>query len=601
MPRNGSLPARIPGPILYLRSSMTSFFLKYWRCSLLSVIFMILEVSADLALPGIMAGLVDNAILGGPDRLPPDMEQVWSAALVMLAVMLGGLMAGLLSAVFANLFSMRGGNLARKALFAKVAAFSFADYDRFSAGSLITRTTSDIVAIQNMTAQLIRGAVRALMFLVAGSAALLMLSPDFSMTLLFALPLIILETSYILRKSRPLFQELQKRTDLVNQTAREDLIGLPAIRSFAREEYENRRFDAVNSELARTRFRSLILLSFMHPVMNIILSLAITGLIWIGAVQASDGLAAPGSVMAGVTYLSQILNGLLMLALIFQNVTRGLASWERISQVLDAEPSLRDGSRTSAPEKGTVSFRNVSFRYPGQQEFALTDITFDVRPGETLGITGSTGSGKSALVYLIPRFYDAAAGTVMVDGIDVRDWQLRELRNRTGVAFQKSPIFAMSLRDNIRAGYPVAPDEEVTRAARNASAAGFISEKPAGYDTEPGAGGAGLSGGQKQRIQLARVFCRSHEIIIIDDAMSALDFSTEAEILENIRREYAAATVIIVSQRIAALRNAGRILVLDSGRIAGIGTHEELLQHSPVYQELFRTQTGGLSDNGGQR
>ncbi|WP_019003347.1 ABC transporter ATP-binding protein [Succinimonas amylolytica] len=580
---------------------MTSFFLKYWRCSLLSVIFMILEVSADLTLPGIMAGIVDNAILGGPEHLPPDISQVISAGLLMTGVMLGGLLAGLLSAVFANLFSMRGGNLIRKALFARIAGFSFPDYDRFSAGSLITRTTSDIVGIQNMTAQLIRGAVRALMFLVAGSAALLALSPDFGMTLLFALPLIIIETAYILRKSRPLFEELQHRTDLVNQTAREGLIGLTTIKAFARENYENRRFSLVNSDLARSRYRSLILLSFMHPLMNIILNLAIVGLIWIGAVQAADGLAAPGTVMAGVTYLSQILNGLLMLALIFQNVTRGLASWDRVSEVLNTEPALRDGTAAGGPESGTVSFRDVSFRYPGQKEDALSGITLDIHAGETIGITGSTGSGKSALLQLIPRFYDTTSGTVAVDGTDVRDWQIRELRARVGVAFQKTPVFTKTLRDNIRAGNPAATEEEVLRAAANAAASDFISEKPEAYDTVPGAGGTGLSGGQKQRIQLARVFCQSHEIIILDDALSALDFRTEAAVLNSIRREYSGNTVIIVSQRISTLRNADRILVLDAGRIAGTGTHEELLGTCPVYQELFRTQNGGLSgDSTGQ-
>ncbi len=576
---------------------MTAFFLKYWHCSLLAMIFMVLEVSADLALPGLMAGMVDNAILGGPEHLPPNTDLVISAAVTMTGVMGAGFLCGLLSAVFANLFSIRSANLIRKALYARISGFAFGDYEHFSAGSLITRTTSDITGIQNMTAQLIRGAVRALMFLTAGSLALLLLSPDYSMVLLIALPLIILETAFILRRSRPLFEEMQEKTDLVNQTAREGLLGLDTLRSYAREDYERERFNLVNSSLARVRFRTLILLSFMHPVMNIILNMAIAGLLYIGYAKLTSGSAAePGAVMAGVTYLALILNGLMMLVMIFQNVTRGMTSWKRVREALNQEIALQEGSVTTGKAPVEVTFHDVSFRYPGQPEDALSHISFTVKAGETLGITGSTGSGKTALASLIPRFYDPREGTVEIAGIPAREWQFASLRKITGTAFQKALIFRKSLRDNITAEASGYSEEEIQKAARNAAAHDFIMEKPRGYDTVPGSGGSGLSGGQRQRIALARALLRKPEILILDDALSALDYGTEALVLANLKREYPGMTLILISQRISALRNAGRILVLEKGSLAGLGTHEELLRTSETYRELYSTQNAGLED-----
>ncbi len=463
---------------------MSVYYLRYWFFALLASLFMVLEVGVDLLQPRMMAEIVDEGILGLHNNGNPDIAKIVSLGVRMVIIVIAGLFSGVLSAVFTNFFSQKTGNALRKDCFRKVMQFSFSDHGDFSSGTLITRLTSDITQIQNMSSQVIRGAVRALMFLVVGSIALLALSADFGQVLLIAFPIIIAEIVFVLWKSGPLFTSLQNRMDDVNQVLQENIRGIRVVKAFAQEEREDKRFSDVNELFSDTQFKTLFILSTMSPVLNIILNLAVVGTVWLGAGKAETGDIAAGSIMAAVTYLSQIFMGIMMFAMIFQNVTRGLASRKRVLEVIRHPLATTNGNIITGPTPGTVEFCNVSFGYPGSSEDALTDISFSVAPGETLGIIGATGSGKSSIVNLIPRFYDATAGIVKVDGVDVRTFVLDSLRKKVGTVLQKSELLSTSIRDNITLCNPDASQEEIMKASKTAQADEFIQRQPKLYETE---------------------------------------------------------------------------------------------------------------------
>ncbi|MBQ1675004.1 MAG: ABC transporter ATP-binding protein, partial [Oscillospiraceae bacterium] len=516
-----------------------------------------------------------------------------STGIRMLLIVLAGGCCGILSGVFTNLCAQNYGNDLRKDCFRRIMGFSYEQTDRFSTGSLVTRMTNDVTQVQNMVAQIIRGMVRCMMFFVGGSFALLRMDLSFGVIVACTIPLVLLDVGFVLWKTNPLFSLLQTLLDRVNAVVQENVAGARVVKAFVQEDTETERFESANGQLVDTQLRVLVLLSWLRPVMNIVLNLAVVAILYVGAGRVQAGAVAPGSVMAAITYISQILNGMMMLAMIFQTLTRGRASARRLREVLDTVPSIRDGGAPdgfSQAPGGSIRLRHVSFSYPGTDTEVLHDVDLDVAPGTTLGIIGATASGKTTLVNLIPRFYDVTDGAVEVDGVDVRSLGLRDLRSRVSVVLQKSELFSTTIRDNIALGRRDATDEELRAAAKAAQADEFISRQPEGYDTPVAERGMSLSGGQRQRVAISRALLRRGEILIFDDATSALDLRTEAALYEALKRDYPGLTKIIVAQRVASIKDADQIAVLDRGRIVGCGTHESLLQTCPVYRDIVSSQ-----------
>ena len=564
---------------------------KYWHFALLASVFMVLEVYVDLRQPRLMAEIVDQGILGLSNGGVSDIGIVTSTGIRMILVVIFGGLCGILSGVCTNLCSQNFGNDVRKSAFRRIMHFSFSQTDDFSVGSLITRTTSDVTQVQNMVAQLIRGCVRCAMFFIAGSIALVSLAADFGTVILIAMPILLLEVAFVLWRTNPLFRLLQSRLDRMNTVIQENVAGARVVKAFVQEKRESERFAKSNDDLVDTQFRVLILMSYMRPVMNIILNLATIAIIRIGGMRVEDGSIAPGTVMAAITYLSQILNGMMMLAMIFQTVTRGITSSRRLREILEAEPPIQDGDQTAEGTKtGSITFKNVSFSYRDNDASVLRNIDLTVSPGETLAIIGETGCGKSSLINLIPRFYDATSGTVEVDGVDVKNYKLHDLREKISVVLQKSELFTSTIRENIRLGNPAATDAEIEAAAIAAQADDFIRQQPDGYDTPVAESGMSLSGGQRQRIAITRALVKHAEILILDDSTSALDFRTEAALQSALREQYRNVTKIIIAQRISTVQHADRIAVLENGCIAACDTHENLMKTCKIYQDIYASQ-----------
>lgn len=574
------------------------FIKKYWFTALLAIVFLIGEIVIDLYQPRMMALIVNEGILGLSNGGVSDLNLIISTGIKMLLLVLACGVCGVLSGIFTNITGQGSTNDIRKLCFDRIMHFSFDQTDDFSTGSLITRITNDVTQVQRLIIQLIRGFTRCIMFFLGGTAALLTLDTSFGVIVACALPLILLDIIFVVWRTNPLFTVLQESLDRLNMIIQEDVAGIRVVKAFVQEPREEGRFDDANRHLVDTQFNVQMLLACMRPVMNIVLNLAAVGIIYVGAIQVKAGAVAPGTVMAAITYLSQILIGMMMLAMIFQTISRGMASLRRVQEVVETESEIRqvpeaaDAASAQAAEgkRGTVRFEGVSFVYPDTGSEILHDINFSVDQGETLAIIGSTGCGKTSLVSLIPRFYDAAKGRVLVDGIDVRAYDPIELRDKVTVCLQKSELFSTTIKDNILLGKADATDEEVRAAATSAQADAFIQEQPQGYDTPVAERGMSLSGGQRQRIAIARALLKRGEILIFDDSTSALDLKTEAALYAALNRDYKDVTRIIIAQRIASVRNADRILVLDGGTIAASGTHEELMASSPVYRDIYNSQ-----------
>lgn len=571
---------------------MLKYLRKYWLYFILAPLFMLGEVSMDLLQPRLMATIVDEGVLGLSNGGVGDIELVIHTGLRMIGLVLFGCFCGVMSGVFANLCSQNYGNDIRKDAFRKVMSFSFEQTDRFSTGSLITRVTNDITQVQNLVSQCIRGFVRTFLLFAGGIICMLTLDLSFGVVVACALPLIVVCVAYFITRANPMFTVLQNKLDKMNNVMQENVSGARVVKAYVKEEYEKERFGAANNELVGTQLDVLLLFSYMTPIMNIILNVSVVAVIQVGAVQVGAGNATPGNVMAAITYISQILNAVMRMTMIFQMVSRGVASGRRIKEVLDCEPSIVDGSFAgNVSVRGKVEFRNVSFAYPGMgRENVIDHISLTINPGETFGILGATGCGKSTLVSLIPRFYDVTDGQVLVDDVDVKDYRLDALRGRVAVALQKSEIFSTSIRENIAWGNPNADDAQIRHAAEAAQALEFIDNKEEGIDTQVTQGGHSLSGGQKQRVAISRAILKNAEILIFDDTTSALDLKTEAKLYEALKREYAGMTKIIIAQRIASVKDADRIAVVENGRIAACGSHEELMENSGIYRDIYNSQ-----------
>ena len=568
-----------------MADTLLKFLKKHLWIGLIGSLFMVCEVLIDLIQPRMMAQIVDNGILKGNTAL------VWSVGIRMIFIVFLGGCCGILSGVFVNICSQHFGNDLRKALFDRIMNFSFEQIDDFTVGSLITRTTSDVTQVQTMVSQLIRGAVRCMMFFFAGSSFLLTLNVAFSRVLMLTIPIILMEIAFVVWKSGPLFTHLQTRLDRVNSVIGENVASERVVKAFVQEQSEIEKFDKCNLDLVNTRFEVQILISWMRPVMNIVLNAATVAIIYIGGMEVAASRMEIGSLMAAITYLSQILSGMMMMAMIFQTITLGLASAKRLKEVLASVPVIRDGSAAAIEKRGgSIEFENVSFNYPGHHHEVLKDISFTVAPGQTLAIIGATGSGKSTLVSLIARFYDVTDGSVLVDGEDVKNFSLHELRDRISFVLQKSELFTGTIRKNIMIGNPGADEDEMVKAARAAQADEFILHQPDKYDTTVAEAGMSLSGGQKQRIAISRALLKPAEILILDDSTSALDLGTEARLFKALDEGYEKLTKIIIAQRIATVMRADRIAVMDKGRIVGIGSHNELMENCDVYREIYDSQ-----------
>ena len=579
---------------------MIRYLKKYWIFAVLAPLFMLGEVTMDLLQPRLMSTIVDEGVLGLHNHNVGDLQLVISTGLQMIGLVLIGCCCGILSGVFANLCSQNFGNDLRKDAFRRIMSFSFEQTERFSTGSLITRVTNDITQVQNLVMQSIRGFVRTFLLFGGGIFFMLGLDLSFGVVVACALPLVILCAAFFIGKASPKFSVLQSRLDRVNSILQENLSGARVVKAYVKEPYEQARFQTANTQLVKTQVDILLLFSYMTPLMNIILNISVAAVIKVGAIHVQAGTITPGNVMAAITYVSQILNAVVRVSMIFQTISRGAASGRRINEVLRCAPVITDGSFSgNTKEKGTIEFRDVSFAYPGMgTEQVLQHINLRIATGETIGILGSTGCGKSTLVSLIPRFYDVTEGSVLVDGVDVKDYRLKELRDKVSFALQKSEIFSTSIAENIRWGKPEASEEELAQAASSAQAMEFIQQRSDGFETKVAQQGMSLSGGQKQRLAISRALVKPAEILILDDATSALDLRTERRLYEALETYHPEMTKIIIAQRIHSVMDADRIVVLENGEIADVGTHAELLENSEVYREIYRSQlkTGGETD-----
>ncbi|MBQ7639213.1 MAG: ABC transporter ATP-binding protein [Clostridia bacterium] len=547
---------------------------------------MVGEVAMDLWQPDLMAKIVDKGVLQS------DFDLIIRVGVQMILCVLAGGASGVLCGVFANLASNGFGNDLRKDVFSHIMSLSFEQTDKFSTGSLITRLSNDITQVQTMVAISVRMLVRNGVMFVGGIIMLFRQSPRFSVVAACALPFLLILVVFFLRKTSPLFRKVQEKLDGVNHVMQEDVAGARVVKAYVKEDYELSRFDRANDALCSENLRVQTLLAFLGPCMNIIMNLCVVAVILVGGITVKNGGdLTPGSIMAAITYLTQILGGIGFLANIFQTFTRAKASADRINEVLESPPSIEDGENEQIETgRGTVEFRDVCFAYPGTSDNVLEHIDLTVRRGETLAIIGSTGSGKTTLVDLIPRFYDVSSGEVLVDGRNVKDYKLTDLRDKISVVMQRSEIYSRPIEENIRWGAPDASPEQIKAAGEAAQADGFICEKEYGYHTVISEGGHSLSGGQKQRVCVARALLKPHEILIFDDATSALDLRTEASLYDALGKQDPDSTKIIIAQRIASVRRADRIIVLDNGRIAASGTHETLMEASEIYRDIYRSQ-----------
>lgn len=563
----------------------------YWVFALLCPLAMILEVSMDLLQPTLMSDIVDKGILGDA-AADENLRYVLITGLKMLIFSLIGCFGGIASAAFGTAAAQKMGNDLRKDAFAKVMHMSFQQTDKFTTGSLVTRLTNDITAIQEFVAMSLRMFVRMGMQFIGGIAVILTLNVNFGIVLVISLPVQLIAVAIIMKKASPLFSIVQSRLDKVNSVVQENVSGARVVKAFTREEYEINRFDNANTDLMTTNLKVQKLLATLNPILMIIMNASVIAIIMIGGFQVEAKAMQVGEVMAAVTYITQILMSVMMVGMMFQQVSRSAASMKRVNEVLSTNPVISDGNKSAdSDNSGTVEFRNVGFSYPGSSgKPVLSGIDLKAEKGQMIAILGSTGCGKTSLVNLVPRFYDATDGDVLVDGVNVKDYDVDTLRSKIGVVLQKSELFSGTVAENIRWGCETATDEEVKTAAKIAQAEEFIDGFNDGYDTMISEKGASLSGGQKQRMAIARAIIKKPEILIFDDSTSALDLSTEAKLHKALRENLSGVTVIMIAQRIASVMRADKIAVLENGSICAFGTHKELMETSSVYRDIYYSQ-----------
>ena len=562
-------------------------FLEPYRLTLGVVLTLaFLQSLANLYLPTLMADIVDTGIVKG------DTGYILHVGGLMLLIAVAGTTCAVAASFFSAKIAIGFGRIIRAKLFTHVENFSLHEFDTFSTASLITRTTNDTTQVQQVLTMIFNMTITAPMMVIGG--IILALAQDATLTwvLVAVMPVVATVFLIIMKRAIPLFQLMQVKLDRLNLVLDEVLGGVRVIRAFDRGAHEHRRFDAANLDLTDTAITVNRMVAFLMPAMMLTLNFTSVAILWFGSIRIDQGHMQIGSLIAFLQYAMFILFAVLMVTVMFVMLPRAAASATRINQVLDVIPEINDPvhAQPASAQRGYVQFQHVTFSYPGAEEPALSDISFSARPGEVTAIIGGTGSGKSTLVSLIPRFYDVDEGCVLVDGADVRDISQDDLRAKIGFVPQKAVLFSGTIRDNIGYGKEDASAAEVQHAANIAQATEFVSQMPAGFDSVIAQGGINVSGGQKQRLSIARALVRKPEIYVFDDSFSALDFATDARLRAALKGETTGATVLIVSQRVGTIMDADRIIVLDEGRVAGIGKHNELLETCPVYREIVSSQ-----------
>ncbi len=594
---------------------------KYLRpyafLAIISPLLMIGEVGADLCLPQLMSIIVDCGIIAGGDvssspvgsfvmkllfGAPPysGMQVIITFGILMLLIVLVGGCFGVLCAYTASKASQSMGHDLRADAYRRVMSLSIEQTDKFTTGSLVTRMTNDISMVIEFTEMFLRMLVRSPMFFIGGIIMLFTLDLSFTAVLLCSLPIMAVMLICVLGKAIPIYGTVQKKLDRVNSVVQENVTGARVIKAYVREDYEAERFKNANGELRGINVKVLSIMSVMHPVLTVVMNAAVIAIIYIGGwkiVNVGGTEMTAGKIMAAITYVTQVLMSIMMVTMLSQSISRALASVKRINEVMDTEPVILSGSVTEAESDIAVSFRNVSFRYPSALKHpVLTDINIDIKKGETFAIIGATGSGKTSLVSLIPRFYDATEGEVFVDGVNVKDYELSALRKKMSFVMQKSELFSGTVEENILVGNAEATHEQVSDAARTAQAEEFVSGFTDGYNSYIAEKGASLSGGQKQRMSIARALVRRPEILILDDSTSALDLATEAKLQAALHEKMSDTTVIMIAQRIASVKGADRIAVIENGVITACAPHHILMETSETYRDIYSSQM----KNGGE-
>ena len=569
-----------------MKVKLSKYLKPYALFAVLTPLSMVGEVLGDLLQPKLMSKIVDDGVLGH------DMNLIIRTGLLMLLVLIGGGACGIAASAFGGIASQSFSRDLRVDVFKRVMGLSFEQTDKFTTGSLVTRLTADITAIQQMVDFMLRMLVRDSLLFFGGIIMMLTLNVRFGIIILCALPVEIVMMIVILKKANPYYSIVAKRLDSVNSVVQENVTGARVVKAYVREDTEEKRFDDANISLMESNLRVQTLMAILQPLLMIILNLSVIAVIVIGGWQVQAQAMKVGEVMAAITYLTQVLHGVMMMSMMFQTLAKASASANRLREVLETDPVIKSGSVSLSDKTGgTVSFKNVSFSYPETKgRPVISDLTLDIKSGESVAILGATGSGKSSLVNLIPRFYDCTAGEVLVDGVNVKDCKLDELRKKVGIVLQKSELFSGTVEDNIKWGDKNATHEEVISAAQAAQADEFIQKIPAGYEGIIAEKGASLSGGQKQRLSISRAVLKKPEILILDDSTSALDLGTEAKLRAEIDRKMNGTTLIIIAQRIQSIKSCDRIAVLDHGKLCACDTHENLLKTCEVYQDIYASQ-----------
>lgn len=569
---------------------MTKLF-KYIKGSaiiyvILAPLMMFIEVVMDLNQPKLMSDIIDIGVANG------DISYVLNVGFKMILVAMLGILGGMLCGLFSTLASMKMGKNMRQGLFDKIQSLSFSEIDKFKTSSLITRLTNDVTQVQNMVMMALRGMVRSPLICLGGIIMSLTISIKLSIIFLVVIPLIVVSVILITSKSIPFFIEMQKKIDNVNLVMRENLLGVRVIKAFVIEDKMRRRFSSANDELMDISIKAQSVTILLWPLVTVIMNLSVVAILWFGGNYVNNGSLEIGKIMAFINYLVQIMSSLNMLIMSIINFSRAKVSADRINEVLDVESSIKDREDADKISKFDIEFKDVYFKYNKDSEYVLKGISFKASEGEKIGIIGPTGSGKSSLISLIPRLYDATSGSVMIGNKDVRNLKINDLRKIIGVVLQDTTLFSGSIADNLRFGMEDATEEIMDSATKDAQAFEFITSSNEGYNREVGQRGKNLSGGQKQRVSIARTLIKNPKILILDDSSSALDMATEAKLQNSIKNRMKDATVFLIAQRISAVMDSDKIIVLDNGEIVAIGTHKELIKNCEIYRSIAISQLG---------
>ena len=566
---------------------------EYRKASFLAPIFMVGEVVLEISLPFLMSFIIDKGVSQG------DMTEVTKYGVIMIVAAFGSLFCGAMSGKYAAYASAGFAKNLRRAMFYNIQDFSFHNIDKFSTAGLVTRLMTDVTNIQNAYQMVLRMCVRAPLTLVCAMAMTFVINAELSMVFLYAIAFLGIVLIFIMKFAHPIFLQVFNRYDDLNASVQENITNMRVVKAYVKEDYEISKFNKASYNIYRMFKKAENILIFNSPAMQLSMYACILAISWLGARMIVGGSMTTGELMSMMTYTTNILMSLMMLSMIFVMLSMSFASVQRIDEVLDEKSDIVSPEKAVTELKdGSIDFHHVSFAYSADQEAdSLEDIDLHIRSGETIGILGGTGSGKSSLVQLIPRLYDVTKGSLNVGGVDVKEYDLDVLRNQVSMVLQNNVLFSGTIKDNLRWGNPNASDEEMLQACRLAQADEFIQRFPDGYDTHIEQGGSNVSGGQKQRLCIARALLKKPKILILDDSTSAVDTRTDYLIRKAFREDIPDITKLIISQRISSIEDADRIVVLDDGKINGIGTHAELLKTNEIYQEVYRTQVKGGDEN----